>query len=632
MIKMVYPVEQATFTTRASRPRLALDGFLAASLAALTIARYWGSLELWWTLDDPFHIHHLLNHRTGEYFNSPKLWHELPFQLFTPLQFLSYKVDMRFFGLDAEKFYLHQLAALAIASSGLYLVLRLWWQPFYSAAATVMTTMGASVASWATQLMVRHYVEGSIFYLTCTALFVLSLRRQSRALRFASALLLFLAMASKEVFVPGVAMLLALPEGTLGKRLRLIWPHILATAAYFVWRWVMLGTVLGGYGWAIRRGEWALVLASLPVRLLAVMRGTAISATLAVVIILIGVFYSLTDKRRRVAVFVGVAAAITPLIPVAKVVEPRFAVISWALIVISAVSGFRMLATRIHWRWLSPSLVMLGAVFVCFDGHKVLQSRVVDARRMSSEARAFVQMEPDGALRNPIVPPAAMGEFRWLKENYLNKPPGSGWFYDDSHLCAGPLPKNVYEYQESSGRPVRIDASKTVSSSCARIREAVLTVELEQDNGVLQWTLGPYEGGVFSFTLGNGSQRFEVPPRGAFQVGRTGEMRFKIRYDHPAGWVTYSDELVIDLDDDGKTSWRRPCEHRRGRPPSSQNNSSTQVYAAQCASAILHSQFSGEAASAVTDFAQGVIHSINETQPTRNRDAVNSRSASPGKA
>ena len=83
-------------------------------LASAVFVLYGRTVRLWWTFDDLFHAHFLLTHSPLGYRFSPEVWGRLPFRMFTPLQFLSYHADLALFGLQPERFYVHQLLALAL--------------------------------------------------------------------------------------------------------------------------------------------------------------------------------------------------------------------------------------------------------------------------------------------------------------------------------------------------------------------------------------------------------------------------------------------------------------------------------------------------------------------------------------
>src|SRR6266571_3684595 len=60
---------------------------LAASVALL----YRKALRLWWTYDDPFHLHLCSTFSSGAMLFDRSFWSHLPNKVFTPLLFLSLK-------------------------------------------------------------------------------------------------------------------------------------------------------------------------------------------------------------------------------------------------------------------------------------------------------------------------------------------------------------------------------------------------------------------------------------------------------------------------------------------------------------------------------------------------------------
>src|SRR5687767_5065874 len=105
----------------------------AAGIFVAVIALLYGrSLTLWWTYDDFFNLHHSLTHSPGAYLFDPALWREMPNKLFTPLQMLSYELDLSLFGLTPAGFLAHQLTVLAASAVALFVLMRLWFSPIVS--------------------------------------------------------------------------------------------------------------------------------------------------------------------------------------------------------------------------------------------------------------------------------------------------------------------------------------------------------------------------------------------------------------------------------------------------------------------------------------------------------------------
>jgi hypothetical protein len=62
--------------------------------------------------------------------------------------------------------------------------------------------------------------------------------------------------------------------------------------------------------------------------------------------------------------------------------------------------------------------------------------------------------------------------------------------------------------------------------------------------------------------LDDGRVRVPVPAQGGFRLARH-HLALRVRYQAPAGWVTYSEPLAWDLVERPTFAWRR----REGRAP-----------------------------------------------------------------
>lgn len=244
-------------------------------VAVFLFAMYGDAIEQWWTLDDPFHLHFLATHDLS-YLWTPAIWRELPFRMFTPLQFLSYELDLALFGMSARAFYAHQLVALIAAIIATMLAFRRFVDPHSALLLALITAAVPPLNAWVLQLMTRHYVEGLMF----AALAVyLRYDASDRIARLAPVAYLA-AMLCKEVYVSLVVALLILERGSLERRIRTLTPFGIMLAAYLVGRWWMLGTLGGGYGWIIPPSQWLGAIVLLPVKaaVYAVPNGFAVAA------------------------------------------------------------------------------------------------------------------------------------------------------------------------------------------------------------------------------------------------------------------------------------------------------------------------------------------------------------------
>ena len=132
--------------------------------------------------------------------------------------------------------------------------------------------IGPVTASLASLLMVRHYIETILLPALALAAWAGALRRfpgrGAWSLAGLSAGLYFAACMAKELAVPLFVLLPFLPPpGTRQvspERLRLALPHAAAFAVYLVLRYAVLGTLLGGYGFAVRPSDLPALALTLP--------------------------------------------------------------------------------------------------------------------------------------------------------------------------------------------------------------------------------------------------------------------------------------------------------------------------------------------------------------------------------
>jgi len=172
---------------------------------------------------------------------------------------------------------------------------------------------------------------------------------------------------------------------------------------------------------------------------------------------------------------------------------------------------------------------------------------------MSEEARGFMTLDGQSVIRNPLVPPNAMNEFRWMKEDVARKPRGTLWFYDDLYVCSGHAAgKHIWQFDAH-----HLHEIKDASVPCGGIREAPIAAHFRYDGSVLSWSLGPYADGAWRFVFDDGTQAYDVPRDDAFQIGAAPQMAFRIRYSSPDGWITYSPQLTLDLAHQRDIVWHR---------------------------------------------------------------------------
>ncbi|HEY5611204.1 MAG TPA: hypothetical protein VIL97_08345, partial [Thermoanaerobaculia bacterium] len=180
------------------------------------------------------------------------------------------------------------------------------------------------------------------------------------------------------------------------------------------------------------------------------------------------------------------------------------------------------------------------------------------AARMSREARFYLRMPASDWLRKPLAPPSTMGELGKLKEKTLRAGAAGGWYADELYLCDREIRGRIWSIDSSGARDVTAESIAEGRRYCAAIRqEAALSVATLYSGEVLYWELGPYEDGRYAFIVGAGAVRYDMPAEAGFQIGRLPAISFRVKYESPAGWVTYSPELTMKLENGARLQWSR---------------------------------------------------------------------------
>ncbi|HYI09127.1 MAG TPA: hypothetical protein VEK57_08650 [Thermoanaerobaculia bacterium] len=553
--------------------RTAAEIALLLLLLAAVAAAYADATKLSWTYDDAFLLHVVSVHDARGYFDSQQFWRSMPAQMFVPLLLVWYEAGSRVSELeDARGFYVLTIALLLAALAVSYVALRMWLGAAESLAAVAMIGLGPLVVSVVTQLMATHYLIALGMAAGAVALYTWGIsgemqnakckmqngKRASATpsfsilhfafciLHFASALFYLFAMLAKEIAIPLPALLLLLPAGRFRDRLRAVIPHAIALILYFTWRKTMIGVFLGGYGWAVTRENAAALIRSLPRQLITSMTPPQVwLGVLLGAVLLIPIVLKMRSRAFAVATIVALGAAIGPVLPVSREMQPRYAFVAWVTLAVLFAAAARGKA------W----LLIAGALVVAIAHRAEWRDALPLSERMSAEARFVLSGPVDATLREPKVPPAAMSELLWMRAQ-LGAPEGVQWFYDDLYLCAGRhAGRRVFAFIEACNCVRQVTAD---IASCSAVRgNAPLQADFRYAGETLFWTFGPYEQGTWKVVLADGLQAFTVPRQDAYKMGSLPGITLRVRYDSPEGWRTYSDDIALDFVHRPRYLWKR---------------------------------------------------------------------------
>jgi hypothetical protein len=526
-----------------------IDFALGAAVIVLVWLLYRKVTRLWWTYDDAYTLHVVTSHSFRDFFTSADVW---PQKLYTPLEKVAYKLQLAWFGLNTVRWFTLHLVVASAAAVTLYAAARCYFRPLAAFASAALFVAAVPLCSQTTELGSTHYFQAIALACVAVVLYVRALRANRYGLAIASAAFYLLSMFAKETVVPLVVLLIVLPERDFRTRARYAAAHAIALVAYLAARRAVIGTLLGGYGWAVERGEWPSLILSLPRKLILGMAGQGLVAgAILLVLIAIGVAASLRTRRAIVLFVIALLLAVGPVVPVSKEMQRRYVVMPWLCLSIAFVAGAETLRRR---RAVAAVLLIAAPAMAIVANRQEWRYEFARTKRMSDEARVFFDLPSNGLLRAPIVPPAAMGELTWLKTDYAKRAPGAGWFYDDIYLCGHDVQGQRFWQYDARSREVR---ELVTPVRCPATRaDAPLTATFQARDGALFWDFGPYSDGAYRVLIADGIQAFDVPRHDGFRLPGVTTLALRVRYQAPAGWVTYSPEIMVDFRRP-VTSWRR---------------------------------------------------------------------------
>lgn len=530
---------------------------------------YFGVLSGWWRWDDPMLLDFVLTKDIWSPLMKPGVWQELTPYNFTPLVFVSLKMDFWLFGLQPFYFYAHQLLVFSGVALLTYCLLRRWCTRFYSCFGVALFCLGAVSVTVANQLMTRHYLEGLFFFILALVIYFRVLERPGSKWLLASATAYFLAMTAKEIFLPLIFFVLVWPrEWTILQRLRVFVPYLAAVLVYLCWRTYMLGGNIDGYGidlsyllFNMGNVLWTIV--------------TAIFGDAYFVLLIWGVAglflaYAALSRQRLIILLVAAACLVAPLFIVAEVIQgpQRFFLLLWWVLAVSlawALSALgRQKKTRLTICLLA--LVLLGTSAMSFEQQsKTLARQVVPFEKIGKFI--WTLDDPESILYAPHLARNDwyMVGIKQMKKKVKPQVQGPRAVFVD--------PVQIAEFETKDGmtfwsfdadeQAVIIAGQKMdtlVYEWQGKKQDKALQVRFSYEQGRLKWEFGPYDRGKYSFLY-----RKKHGVTGASPLLSAGDIRLKlskdwfvrVKYESPKGWITYSPWFTIKPNESNSIYWQR---------------------------------------------------------------------------
>jgi hypothetical protein len=309
--------------------------FSLACLYAVLVLLNFKTLE--WPfgiIDSPIILAQAILYSPLEYFASPSKYQFLSYNNFTPWVTLSWDFDYTLFQLEPLGYRAHQLVSMAALLGVVYLVL-------YRITRSILNTTlfcFAIISLPATfgvidDLVNRHYLEGMIFCLLSFLFADNYSKEPSVKWLILSVSLYALSIIAKEIFIllPGV--LFFLFPGSLRRKILATIPYALTLLTYIAWRIYMLSGA-GGYSSAEASLDlihnWPAV-SDITTQLVTSLFVTPTTALLmlALFVILLGINISRLSLATIMAILVGAAGVVLPLLALLPLLSVGFYSSRW---------------------------------------------------------------------------------------------------------------------------------------------------------------------------------------------------------------------------------------------------------------------------------------------------------------
>jgi len=546
-------------------------GIIFVSMLVAVLVLYGSSLNNWWCCDDTQILKHAINFSPYEYFFVPEAWRALiPYSL-TPWLTLSYDIDLSLFGFTPAGFYAHNLLTIALCAVLIYLIAKQWVDINFALGGALLFLVGSPIAVASQQLMVRHYIEGLLFYLLAFFLFVCGVRKDRIRLGWLAGLSFAIAASAKEIFLPLGLVLLLLPIGNFRRRLAIACPILLVMLLYVPWRWFMLGDVVGGYTpvEALVHGDLFQLLQQfthIPSLLLAT-PGIWLVGGIA----LTGLFQAWGGGRLKslgklmlwVTLPICLLMPLTPLALISALDNERFLVAVWAAIALGtsvvlgnatngpktrllALLAMAVLATT-TWTKNRQMLATMEPIQAAYFAQGIQIS--------SSNKLIIIYLTPELLAHYPqglVDLRAAMGR--------ADEPPLM--VADEVELAEVSLVDRQvlrYDLTTRSMLDITLKVPEMLEQWRERLCTLQLSVEITYDGKAksLHWQLGPHTTG--NYVLLSKASRTSVPLRGTLRMEKRPEGQFRFRYETLEGGIAYTPLLsLLPPDERGvsRLSWQ----------------------------------------------------------------------------
>lgn len=552
---------------KAQIPQLYSYGIVVVILGLVTYVFHHSALSGFWRIDDGTHLKFAALHSAWEYFFVPDITGQQSGHKFvTPWNVFFYDINLWLFGLNPKGFYAHQLIIIWGTSIATYFFIRFWGSTQWALFGSFLFLLGAPTVHIAQELMTGHYAAGLLFSILALYYYISALRKQNKWLALTSAFFYLLATTCKEIYVPLIGILLFIPEGNLKRRLFYAIPFALVALMYVYWRYNVLGGYIGGYNHGppvINLDNiWIILNNFLHIPYVMLGSGNAGMYVLAILVV-ISIAYFIKNIDKSSYILVGLVLILLPLIPIWQCIggsKQRFIFLPWwSFSVYCAILFAKQTKFSFVSYILSVSMLILvsftsytemtvspsAAVYKCHDA-------VTRFALNSSTNQVFYDSHnvwyPSSAVATPlldaekIIDPAS---------------PIRAYIVPDINIISvlNLNRKDVFGYDELCQCVKKINKKLPALLIQKNIKRMALYVDLKHDGKYLNWSIGPYEKGIYKVIMRYNSKCFSIST-----VSKSGSIKakaadFYLRYESPEGWSTYSELIHFDSKENSKLQW-----------------------------------------------------------------------------
>jgi len=299
--------------------------FLVIGLAVLLIGVGWNTgwrLAPGWSADDGVHLRFSSLYGVRTYLFNPELLHVASYANLTPLLNLFYSFNLDQFGLDVPAWRATMAALSVLTVSVFYLALLQYMRPYLALFVASAWALGVPFFYTAATFMTSHYMLGMLCAALGALLFSRWVRHGGRLVLMGAFLLYSLAIFSKEVFVPLLALLVF--HRPWSRAARGVAVMALVFPVYLLCRHAVLGSAVGGYrgGHFVDSVEWVSILGRV-LQLPATLMGGVWQASVVASLLVFFIWRSPTPLRWfAIAVMGVVLLPLLPLVAVSNLIEP----------------------------------------------------------------------------------------------------------------------------------------------------------------------------------------------------------------------------------------------------------------------------------------------------------------------